>query len=71
MPAPGPVTRTAFVVLTPHEEEDCFTVSTILRNLPQVDEFVVRVGLSADAGRQGLEPGCAAPAPGQKQGLHG
>jgi hypothetical protein len=32
----------SILVLTPHEEEDCFTVSTILRNLPQVDEFVVR-----------------------------
>jgi hypothetical protein len=32
----------SILVLTPHEEEDCFTVSTILRNLPQMDEFVVR-----------------------------
>lgn len=31
----------SIVVLTPHEEENCFTVSTILRNLPQVPEFVV------------------------------
>lgn len=29
------------VVLTPHEEPDCFTVTSILRNLPQVPEFVV------------------------------
>ena len=28
-------------MLTPHEEPDCFTVSTVLRNLPQVEEFVV------------------------------
>jgi hypothetical protein len=28
-------------VLTPHEEPDCFTVSTILRNLPLIPEFVV------------------------------
>ena len=31
----------SIMVLTPHEEEDCFTVSSILRNLPKVDEFVV------------------------------
>ena len=29
------------MVLTPHEEPDCFTVSSIVRNLPQVPEFVV------------------------------
>jgi hypothetical protein len=29
------------MVLTPHEEPDCFTVSSILRNLPQLPEFVV------------------------------
>jgi hypothetical protein len=32
----------SILVLTPHEEPDCFTVSAILRNLPQLDEFVVR-----------------------------
>ena len=32
----------SILVLTPHEEEGCFTVSTILRNLPQLEEFVVR-----------------------------
>ena len=32
----------SIVVLTPHEEPDCFTVSPVLRNLPQVDEFVVQ-----------------------------
>lgn len=31
----------SIVVLTPHEEENCFTVSSILRNLPQLPEFVV------------------------------
>lgn len=31
----------SIVVLTPHEEENCFTASTILRNLPQLPEFVV------------------------------
>lgn len=31
----------SILVLTPHEEPDCFTVSTILRNLPQLPEFVV------------------------------
>ena len=29
------------LVLTPHEEPDCFTVTSILRNLPQLPEFVV------------------------------
>jgi hypothetical protein len=32
----------SILVLTPHEEADCFTVSPVLRNLPQVDEFVVQ-----------------------------
>jgi hypothetical protein len=32
----------SILVLTPHEEEECFTVSTVLRNLPRVDDFVVR-----------------------------
>jgi hypothetical protein len=32
----------SILVLTPHEEADCFTVSTVLRNLPQVEEFVVQ-----------------------------
>ena len=32
----------SIMVLTPHEEEDCFTVTSILRNLPRVDEFVVQ-----------------------------
>jgi len=31
----------SIVVLTPHEEPDCFTVTSILRNLPQLPEFVV------------------------------
>ena len=31
----------SILILTPHEEQDCFTVSTILRNLPQVPEFVL------------------------------
>jgi hypothetical protein len=31
----------SLVVLTPHEEEDCFTVTAILRNLPRLDDFVV------------------------------
>ncbi len=31
----------SIMVMTPHEEEDHFTVSTILRNLPRLPEFVV------------------------------
>ena len=31
----------SLIVLTPHEEADCFTVNTILRNLPRLDEFVL------------------------------
>lgn len=31
----------SIMVLTPHEEQDCFTVTSILRNLPQLPEFVV------------------------------
>lgn len=31
----------SILILTPHEEADCFTVTSILRNLPQVPEFVV------------------------------
>jgi hypothetical protein len=32
----------SLVVLTPHEEPQAFTVSTILRNLPMLDEFVLQ-----------------------------
>jgi hypothetical protein len=32
----------SILILTPHEEENCFTVSTVLRNLPQVEDFVVQ-----------------------------
>jgi hypothetical protein len=31
----------ALVVLTPHEEEDCFTVSTILRHVKRIPDWVV------------------------------
>jgi len=31
----------SIMVLTPHEESGCFTVTSILRNLPQLPEFVV------------------------------
>jgi hypothetical protein len=31
----------SIMVMTPHEEPDCFTVTSILRNLPQLPEFVV------------------------------
>ena len=31
----------SIMVLTPHEEPESFTVNTILRNLPRLDEFVV------------------------------
>ena len=31
----------SIMVLTPHEEPDCYTVTSILRNLPQLPEFVV------------------------------
>lgn len=31
----------SLMVLTPHEEADCYTVTSILRNLPQLPEFVV------------------------------
>ena len=31
----------SLVVMTPHEEDNCFTVNMTLRNLPQVEDFVV------------------------------
>lgn len=31
----------SIVILTPHEQPDCFTVTTILRNLPMLPEFVL------------------------------
>jgi len=31
----------SIMVLTPHEEPGCFTVTSILRNLPQLEDFVV------------------------------
>ena len=32
----------SLVVMTPHEEDDCFAVNMTLRNLPRVEDFVVR-----------------------------
>ena len=32
----------SLVTLTPHEEDDCFSVNMTLRNLPRMPEFVVR-----------------------------
>ena len=32
----------AILVLTPHEEPDCFSCTSILRNLPQIDDMVLR-----------------------------
>ena len=32
----------SIMVLTPHEEPDCYTVTSILRNLPHLPEFVVQ-----------------------------
>ncbi len=32
----------SLLVMTPHEEPDCFTVTPILRNLPRAPEFVVQ-----------------------------
>jgi len=31
----------SLIILTPHEEPDCFTASAILRNLPRLEEFVL------------------------------
>jgi hypothetical protein len=31
----------SLVVMTPHEEDDCFTVTMSVRNLPRVEDFVV------------------------------
>ena len=31
----------SILVLTPHEEQDCFTATSILRNFPQIPEFVL------------------------------
>jgi hypothetical protein len=46
----------SLVILTPHEEEDCFTVSSILRNLPRVDDFVVRWKFPRLVLEGGLDP---------------
>lgn len=32
----------ALLMMTPHEEDDCYTVSGIVRNLPKLDDFVVQ-----------------------------
>ena len=31
----------SLVILTPHEEQNCYTVTSVLRNLPQLPEFVM------------------------------
>jgi len=47
----------SIMVLTPHEEENCFTVSTILRNLPQVPEFVLQWDYPLMRMADDLDPG--------------
>jgi hypothetical protein len=32
----------ALLMMTPHEEDDCYTVNSILRNLPKLEDFVVQ-----------------------------
>jgi len=47
----------SIVVLTPHEEPDCFTVTSILRNLPRLPEFVLGWEFPLMRLAQGPEPG--------------
>jgi hypothetical protein len=47
----------SIMVMTPHEEEDCFTVTSILRNHPPMEEFVVRWQYPLLARADELDPG--------------
>lgn len=46
----------AILVMTPHEEPECFTVTPILRNLPKRDDFVVRWDFPMMRLADGLNP---------------
>ncbi len=46
----------AILVLTPHEEDDHFTCSTILRNFPRMDDFVMRWDWPLMHRAEGLNP---------------
>jgi hypothetical protein len=58
------------LVLTPHEEEGCFTVTSILRNLPYLPEFVVSWDYPLMKVAKDLNPDALRRPPGQIQGLH-
>ena len=46
----------SLLIMTPHEEPDCFTVTSILRNLPALPEFVVEWDFPLLHRRDGLNP---------------
>jgi hypothetical protein len=46
----------SIMILTPHEEPDCFTVTSILRNFPILPEFVVRWSFPVMRPVQELDP---------------
>ena len=48
----------SIIILTPHEEPDAFTVSTRLRNLPRLEEFVVRWRYPLMVPDPSLNPDC-------------
>jgi hypothetical protein len=59
----------AILVMTPHEEVDCFTVTPILRNLPKRDDFVVRWDFPLMRLADGLNPAALrTPQSGNKRG---
>ena len=59
------------VVLTPHEEPDCFTVTRILRNLPQVAEFVVEWDYPLMRLASDLNPEALRRPQAEEQGVYG
>lgn len=59
----------SLLVMTKHEEEDCFTIETILRNLPEKPPFVVRWNFPLMEVDDDLDPENLKQAPGRKREL--
>jgi len=57
----------ALLVMTPHEEDNCFTVSSILRCLPMQDDFVVEWDYPLMRTVKDLDPACLKARTGRKK----
>lgn len=59
----------SLMIMTKHAEEDCYTVETILRNLPEMSPFVVRWQYPLMITDDSLDPSDLKQQPGRKRSL--